>query len=224
MIPTLQLGGLGRRGTNDPYFNKVVLLILANGANGSTTYTDLSSDAQTVSVGASAPVQDGTGLAAFTGSANCYINGTATKMQLSGGDFTVEVIANFTSLASTQVLYSGFPGSEEFVQDPTGNLFSHATSGATDTSTGNGAATAGSLIHYAAVWQNVAAKMSIYAAGVLKGGPTTSSGASAGQSWTIGARDSTKGLRFAGSIFGVRVTKFARWTATFTPPTTFETS
>lgn len=61
MIPTLQLGQLGRGGSAaaaepDPYFSSVTLLLHFNGANGGTTTTDSSSSPKTITLGADARI------------------------------------------------------------------------------------------------------------------------------------------------------------------------
>jgi len=82
--------------TGDPYWNDVSLLLHMDGSNGSTTFTDSSSNALTVT--ASGDAQISTAQSKFGGAAG-YFDGTgdyvtvthSSVLDLGSGDFTVEM-------------------------------------------------------------------------------------------------------------------------------------
>lgn len=91
----------------DPYFSNTVLLMHANGTNGSTTFTDQMSHPITVAGSA----QISTTQSKF-GGASASFNGTTDKISTpdsndwnyGSGDFTIETWVYFNSLATTQVI------------------------------------------------------------------------------------------------------------------------
>ena len=108
MIPTLQLGQVGRTGVAaDPFFSSVSLLLHGEGSDGGTTITDSSSFAKTCT----AVNEATTRTAQFKfGSASMLI-ATATNnsmisvpndstLDVASSDFTIEMWARFTTVPS----------------------------------------------------------------------------------------------------------------------------
>lgn len=101
MIPTMQLGGLGRgrppvvvAGVGDPFFANVVSLLHFDGADASTTFTDVKGKAWT----ASGNAQIDTAQSKFGGAAGLFdSNGdyvttpSHADFSLGAGDFTIEL-------------------------------------------------------------------------------------------------------------------------------------
>lgn len=110
MIPTLQLGGLGRPvkrpaagggGATDPYWSSVVSLLHFDGADGSTTFTDQTGKVWS-GIGSSAQID--TAQSKFGGSAlevptgGDYIRRACTADDNFGtGDFTIEFFRRFAA-------------------------------------------------------------------------------------------------------------------------------
>ena len=90
--------------TNDAYFNNVPLLLHMDGSNGSTTFTDSSSN--TVSVTANGNAQISTAQSKFGGSSGLfdgtgdYLTSSAAGLAIGSGDFTIEGWFYFNSLQS----------------------------------------------------------------------------------------------------------------------------
>jgi hypothetical protein len=109
MIPTFQLGQVGRSGqlaypnpVSDPHFASVKLLLHADGANGSTTFTDSSSAARTVTANGNAQLS--TANARF-GASSGLLDGNDSVSTASHadfnfgtGDFTLEGSYRFAAL------------------------------------------------------------------------------------------------------------------------------
>jgi len=211
----------------DPNYSDVVSLLHLNGLNGSTAFTDNSPTPKTWTSVNSAALSD----ANFRfGTASLLLNGTtqyistpqSTDFDFGTGDFTIEawVYRNVTgsvfsifnkSLASTTSVYFYIGGAG-------GNQLVLFTSGVN--------LNAGSIL--ASTWVYVAATRAsgttrVFINGALAGA-SSNQGTSATVSniATIGAVfNGTTASNFAnGLIDEVRITKgFARYTASFTPPT-----
>lgn len=95
----------------DPYFANVSLLLHMDGTNGSTTFTDSSSNAFTVTVGGGAAIstaqsQFGGASASFDGSTSYLTVPDNTAWDFGNGDFTVEAWVRFASNSVTQGIVS----------------------------------------------------------------------------------------------------------------------
>lgn len=120
MIPGIIAGGR-RVASGDPYFANVVLLLHADGADGSTTFTDSSSYARTVTGLGNAKIS--TTQSVFGGS-SIYLDGAgdalsvphAASLQAGSSDFTFEArlrlddISNYHALFSKRATDSGSSG------------------------------------------------------------------------------------------------------------------
>lgn len=94
----------------DPYFDKVVLLLNCNGANGSTTLTDSSTSGKTATrvgtptISTAQSVYDGASLL-VDGSAGSYFTfADHADFEFGTGDFTIEFRVRFTSTAAQQAV------------------------------------------------------------------------------------------------------------------------
>jgi hypothetical protein len=105
---------LGQRA--DYYFANVSLLLHMDGSNGSTTFTDSSSNALTVTANGSAQISTAQ---SKWGGASGLFNGSSSYLELSdtsnqlllSGDFTIECWVYFNSLSGTRVIaQSGWDG------------------------------------------------------------------------------------------------------------------
>jgi len=101
----------------DPYFSYVSLLLHMDGSNGSTTFTDSSSNA--LSVTANGGAQISTSQYKWNGASGAF-NGSSTYLELTdtssqlllSGDFTIECWVYFNSVSGTQIIMqSGWDGS-----------------------------------------------------------------------------------------------------------------
>lgn len=86
--------------SDDPYWANVSLLLRCDGSNGSTTFTDLSTNAHTITAVGTAQVstaekQFGTGSLAVGFSGTGYIDTPASSTFSFPGDFTIECWAKF---------------------------------------------------------------------------------------------------------------------------------
>jgi hypothetical protein len=102
--------------SSDPYWDNVSLLLHMDGSNGSTTFTDSSSNALTVTANGSAQISTAQ---SKWGGASGLFNGSSSYLELSdtsdqlllSGDFTIECWVYFNSLSGTRVIaQSGWDG------------------------------------------------------------------------------------------------------------------
>lgn len=218
---------------SDPDFSKVILLLDCDGTAGSSTFTDLSSNPQTVTPHSGAIVSttnpnSGTGCLACTTASylSADINTSGPLDIDPGGDWTIEGWVRFDSTGfGNQVLfdYGGrSSGTGVSVSQFGGTL-------ALDPNFGGGfgwssvgypsAFTAGSTYyHVAAVKHGTDAQL--YVNGV--GGPSPASNwigtpSGWGAQITIGASTGF-GIGVFGAMDDIRISKIARYTADFTPP------
>jgi hypothetical protein len=88
-------GGGGGGGGTDPYFSSVSLLLPMDGTNGSTTFTDASSNGFTVTANGNAQISTaqkkfGTASGLFDGNGDWITAPSASAFSFGTGDFTVE--------------------------------------------------------------------------------------------------------------------------------------
>jgi hypothetical protein len=224
---TFTAGAGAVAGPTDPNFSSVSLLLPFDGANGSTTFTDSSSNAlapssATGSVAIStAQSKYGGASALFPSTGTNYIRYTPQAALQFPGDFTIElwvwqsnfedrVIGSSSSDGNTQVFRLGEGGSGRlsFYLNGTQVFFPTAADIAINT------------------WQHLAICRSgsstrMFVDGVQKGSTNTT--------WAGTFRMDVIGMfffsgspydnQFRGHIDDLRITKAARYTANFTPPT-----
>jgi hypothetical protein len=204
----------------DPNFSSVSLLLHMDGSNGSTTFTDSSSNAHAITVFGNARLTTadkryGTAALTLDGTVGTYVRTPAdTDFALGTGDFAVECWCRPTVVSSNDGLFTfGDANSGLFLAAFSSGWYL-GTAGAGGTYMGT--ATAG-------VWQHIAVTRSgtslrLFINGTQLGSTLTNSTNLTGNQLKIGYYyDSTFG--FVGLIDEFRVSKVARYTANFTPPT-----
>lgn len=210
---------------SDPGWSMVSLLLSFDGANGSTTITDKSSNANAISVFGAAAITTvdqkyGTGALNISNSAGAYVQTPASALfQFGTGDFTVEFWANPLSNQGNQGLFTfGATSSGLFLAIFNGNwMLGTAGSGGTNM----GGAVTG--------WQHVAVTRSgtslrLFIGGAQKGGTLTNSTNLSDNQLKIGYYFNTS-YPFNGRLDEFRVTKgIARYTTAFTPSGPFPLS
>lgn len=204
----------------DPSFASVSLLLRMDGSNGSTTITDNSSNAHTITVFGNAQLTTadkkyGTAALTLDGTGDYVMTPADADFAFGTGDFTVECWCKPTVVNSNDGLFTfGGLSSGLFLASFTSNWYlGTAGSGGTNM----GAATAGSWRHIAVTRSGTSLRLFIN--GTQLGSTLTNSTNLTGNQLKIGYYyDSTFG--FVGLIDEFRVTKgIARYTSNFTAPT-----
>jgi len=221
-------------GGGDPYWDQVVLLLHADGTNGSTTFVDSSNSAKTVTAVGNAKITTtdpkfGTGSLLLDGGDDLLNVGSSSDWAFGTGDFTVETFVRFSTVPSTlNSLISNYSSSAA-----SGWSLQWRNDGGTvglyfynfNTSLGNSA----SWTPAANTWYHVAVTRSsttlrFWIDGVQSGSNITNSTNITGTNpLGIGALIFTPGS-YLQDVFGrldeIRITKgVARYTSNFTPPT-----
>lgn len=219
---------------SDQYFYATELLIPANGASGSTTFTDDSSSSRTITASGNAQIDTaikkfGSGSAEFDGNGDYLIAGTGTPSypNFGTGPFTIEMwIYNTTS--GLQGLWTthrvGTSGGMYFYID-TNNRLNHGSSGNGD----NGSNPTSNNVISLNTWHHVALcregtgtnQTRIFVDGTVVSSHTDTSNY---QTYTygpyLGAFDEggNDPYYYTGYIDDVRISNVARYTSDFTPP------
>lgn len=210
----------------DRYYNDTVLLIHGDGTNGSTTITDSSLSLISSQVFGDAKIS--TAQSKFGGSSiefdgtGDYVSFAASTNYIMNGDFTIEcwiypkAQANYVILdqyisgtagAGNWQIYLTSGGNTQFYYDGTFYI------------TYSGYPTVNSWSHYAAVRSSGTIKQ--YLNGTAVGNSINFSGQVGRNSslWLGAQHDSGPSLYLNGYLDEIRITKAARYTANFTPPT-----
>ena len=211
----------------DPYFANVSLLLHMDGSNGSTTFTDSSNNALTVTANGNAQIS--TGQSRFGGASGSF-DGTnswlacPSSYRLSFGtdDFTIELFVYFNALGQAGIYETpavGASGSRNdgFVLYMTSanklDLFSVSSNRGASATT----FTTATWYHIALV--RLAGVASYFIDGVKDATTFTFSTNCTDSTPVIGRFVDTSSSMFNGYMDEVRVTKgVARYTANFTPP------
>ena len=208
----------------DPYWNKTVLAMHFDGANGSTTFTDEKGHTPTVFGDAKISTAQ-----SKIGGSSLYLDGTGDYLTFAASpdfnlyqqDFTIECWLYLAGTGDRHIL--GYNNTTQDYWDlrvnSTGNLiFRPAGGGASLTSTGT--VTAGQWVHIAVVCQRLVTTIYIggVASGTLVAGISTANG-----SFVLAIGRNTYGspydFYYNGYIDGLRITKAARYLGNFTPDT-----
>lgn len=210
-------------GPTDPNFSTVSILLHMDGANGSTTFTDSSSNALSVTAYGNAAISTAQAKfdqAAYFDGTGDYLSIPRSSLFLFAGDFTVELWYYETSRSDySTVLDIGSFGN-------VGIMFR------------TGSANPGLFVNFSRInpigtpigsvntWNHVAmvrsgTTITGYVNGTSVGTLTDSStvGASAGESIHVGNSVDAFGRYFTGYVDELRISKFARYLSSFTPPT-----
>ena len=213
-------------GGGDPYFSSVTLLLHGEGTNGSTTITDSSSYAQTVTASGNAQINTsqfkwGSASINLDGSGDYLTIADTASIDLGSGDWTIECWLRWNSISGFQTLYDHGLVASGGIVIQTGNgdgKWTVYTSGVLRVSTSASSPSTGQWYHYAFV-QN-GSLITIYQDGVNVGSGTSSVALSSTVNAGIGNRVSNAAFGFNGWVDDVRITKgVARYTSNFTPPT-----
>jgi hypothetical protein len=209
--------------SGDPNFSSVSLLLHMNGSNGSTVFTDNSSNA--VAVTANGNAQISTAESKF-GGASCFLNGTSdsltfTDPALGTGDFTIEMWVKTNS----SVQYAQLIGNETASAGYSLLINNNSTTG------GQIALYIGSLIASTSTgdwsdnsWHHVAVTRSgtsvtIWVDGTSNGTGTSSASMNGSSLCYVGRNNQFSPRNITGYIDDLRITKgVARYTANFTAP------
>lgn len=211
----------GAAGPTDPSFSSTVLLLKYEGADASTTFTDLSSKARGVgSVLGNAQVDTadfkfGTASGLFDGTGDGIFWGNSVDFQFGAGNFTIETWVKPSSVAAGLAAIvsrwdeNGSTNDMSWVLQRTGAVLE--LRGSVDGTTSILLASGGTLVTTG--WQHVCAdyngtKYRLYLDGVMVGSSTTPRTLSAGaQVLTIGKTTNPTPAGWAGWIDETRITK-----------------
>jgi len=218
---------------SDPNFSSVALLFNADGTNGSTSFTDLSSNSQTITAVGNAQVDTsikkfGTGSAKFDGSGDELLVTQNSALALGAGDFTIECwiypISNsfYNGIFQNNTDGNGATGALRIStndHDQTSLQIATAATGLIYTSTG--VVTANDWNHIALVRSGSGSNnLVIYVNGVSAGTATNTTNFSDDYAQIGNAAYNSTDYFFNGNIDEFRLTPgVARYTANFTPPT-----
>jgi len=213
----------------DPFFANVVLLCHCDGIDGSASFTDMSSYANTLSpflttVSTTAP-KFGTGSADFTTIGGSRIETTNFNLfQFGAGQFTVEAWAYFTSTPTAiRGVLSQFGGSSNlgwFLGTSSGNLnFYYSTTGTNSLVVGASySPTLNTWVHLAAD-RDASNVLRVYTDGAVIASATVASTFFASTQVVCIGNDKNVNRNFFGRLDDIRVTKgTARYAGAFTPP------
>jgi hypothetical protein len=214
------VGGTASSSATDPDFANVGLLLHMDGANGSTTFTDSSSNNHSMTVSGSAQISTaqskfGGASGIFTGSGNFLRTPSSSTLAFGTGGFTVECWAYFTSLTGTQVLVSY--GTTTVVLGK--NITTHTMFGTiSNTSiTGTTAVALNTWYHFALCRSGTTVRL--FVNGVEEGTAITGSTTNFTTNQCEIARRTDSTRYFLGHLDDLRITKAGRYSANFTPPT-----
>lgn len=225
-------------GDGDPYFSNVSLLLHCDGTNGSTTFTDSSSNPKTVTSNGGCAISTAQskfgGASGLFDASNDYLSVPASAdFAMGTGDFTVEMFVYLNGTPNGSALiaetFTGSGGSVQFAlafcNGTLGSVGGSRLAFCNFTSSWAGAVNASSLT--LSQWIHIAGVRSgndwrLYVDGVSVANATVSRTLSSDEAILVGRRWDTAGTQsyFNGYIDEVRVTKgVARYTSDFTPPT-----
>jgi len=221
--------GVASGPATDPFFSDVSLLLPCDGSNGSTTFTDISSNALSVTANGDAQIDTttvkfGTGSAKFDGSGD-YLSVNDNSLAFDTGDFTIECWFYRNSTAEFQGLLATNPGtSTNTFQLGAGsaNFGSSSASiafligGATNFVVFSGSLNNSQWYHVAVTRAGTTVRLFVDGSEVDSG---TNSNDLTAQNLLVGVNRGENNF-FNGFVDDVRITKgVARYTSNFTPPT-----
>jgi hypothetical protein len=213
----------------DPSFSSVSLLLHMDGTNASTTFTDSSSNALTVTANGNAQIS--TAQSKF-GGASLLLDGTDDFLSINSnalfdltGNFTIELFARLSSFANDPVLVGRWGASNRCwllgVTSTTVTMVTGNNGSLDQVITRTTAATLATNTWYHFAVTRAGSTVRIFVDGVQVGANGTASGNCSGtQSVRVGINGDGNVNDFNGYIDELRITKgVARYTANFTAPT-----
>ena len=211
----------------DPFFSNVKVLIRANGTQGQTTFTDLSSSSNSITTQGSAIVDTNT-VKFGTGSLSTTVGGsrlTVPAGSLGVIDYTtpltIEFFAFIPTINTNQYaleFYENSAGQTIRIQFINTNRYDVILKGAQKTS-GTNAVPVNQWIHFAVTWDNSLVR--IFINGVQNATATRTNQGSIGATETLALGGRVNGGNsLLGYMDEIRITiGTARYTSNFTPPT-----
>lgn len=215
----------------DPYFGAVSLLLHMNGANASTTFPDHSYNALAVTANGNAQISTaqskfGGASAAFDGTGDYLSVPSSTALDFQSGDYTIETWVRLNSIGgSAQTILNRY---QTWTSALAFSLYLQST-GAIRYMAGNSAPvllTSVSTIT-ANAWHHIAVSCAngttrLFVNGQLEASTSAVAAISSSAVLRLGANLESTPVEFLnGYIDELRITKgIARYTSTFTPPTT----
>ena len=215
----------------DPYASNVSLHLKMDGANGSTTFTDSSPNALAVTAAGNAQIS--TTQSKYNGSAG-YFDGTNSSLDVAAGitlgtsDFTLEGWIYLTALPQNTIYNAGtiidFRTTDTndslfFAITPSGAIYIYVING-NKIQSADGAISINTWYHVAVVRRNSSTSMYLNGTQVSSSwADTTNYPTIAGRSLRIGKSVfSGYPAYLSGYIDNLRISLFARYTASFTSP------
>jgi hypothetical protein len=205
----------------DPNFANVSLLLHADGTNGSTTFTDFSSNAHTITVYGNAQVTTtspkfGTGALLCDGSGDSLSAPSHASLTFGTGDFTIEAWIRISAFGASQYIFSRRDSSGFSLRILADQRLSGQTPNTNSLTQVSATMAANTWYHVA--YTRSGSTNTLWLDGSSVATLTNSENGLSGTSF-IGSRDGSA-ESVNGRIDDLRVTKgVARYTATFTPPT-----
>lgn len=210
--------------TDDQYATNVSLLLHMDGSNGSTTFTDNSSNALTVTVNGNAQIS--TTQSKF-GGASGYLDGTGDYLTLAStslfgfgtGDFTIEYWTYPTRNTINETFIDTRPS-----DTGTPLVLGKSSGGAVRCYDGSTVRTGGTMTlnqwHHVA-WSRSGSSNNVFLNGTSVISFTNAFDAGSSRGLVVGSNVVTTAENCQGYFDDLRITKgIARYTSNFTPPTT----
>jgi len=220
--------------TVDSSFSSVSLLLHMDGANGSTTFTDSSSNALAVTANGNAQITTtnskyGSGCGLFDGTGDTLTISDTDLLEFGGDDYTIELWINTTQTTQYSTLISRMNGA--FTNGSWTLLINNSGTGGGEVAwwvqnhsiagpmmTTSGVSVIDGAYHHIAVVRNGSAH-AIYVDGVSRATATTTYTISNVALGVTIAGDATYGRNYNGRIDDLRITKgVARYTSNFYIP------
>lgn len=209
--PVLQNIAAGTWPSADPYYSYVSLLLHCDGTNGSTTFTDNSQNALTVTAsGATVTTTTpkyGTGAALFT--AGQYLSIASNALFAFTGDFTIEMWVRPDAIAQSMFIDRWAASNQEWIlgMNSSGNPVFYWAPYATASPaiTGSNTLSTGAYYFIQLVMRSGTATLYVDGSSVGSRGSLTAS-SNLGNNIRIGAYNGGAGWDYAGCIDDVRVT------------------
>jgi len=209
--------------TGDPYYSAVSLMLSMDGTNGSTTFTDSSLNALTVTPVGNAQIST---TQSKYGGASGYFDGTGdylsiaanSAIDLGSGDFTIEFWVRPAAKTNAVDAVFGYGNYAcMFYHNGTNWTLEMSSTGFSNQLVISFAVTLNTWQHIAIV--RYGTSIVVYKDGVSSAtGTFSGTVATSGRNLRIGDNGNSQNIN--GYIDDLRITKYARYTANFTPPTT----
>lgn len=213
----------------DPYFANVVLLLHCDGTDGSTTFTDSSGSAHSITVNGDAQIDTaekkfGTGAFLSDGVGDFLQIANDTDFDFGTGDWTIEWWANWsrTDLFQTFWTYGYTSGGGLLIQSNGSGRWRVLVSGSAIITETSATPSTGTWYHYAVVKDS--GTITLYRDGVAAGSASSAVSLSASIDAYIGNRGQVVERGFYGSLDEIRVTIGVARDVTVVPTAAFPDS